>query len=899
MKKQYVKRILSMVFALMFVVGVLPITILAETDFGGKPAVSDFDEFSAKVSKLLSETMEDNYISAISLNTESSKMVVDGEEQPLVEGRDVTPITKDDAVMLPVRTLAECEDAAVIYDAEQSAATVQTEDREIVFTQGDITATVGDGETESKTSMLLTTEPELINDTMYVPLRTMVDFLGYDIETVGDNKLLLIKPYQTKRLIVKSEKKKIETYDAIQEITGFNDLHILQYETEEAAREAHKKLLLTDEADYIEPDLVVSTAEVHQSWGTDYIGADTYNQYLQENTNLDEVVVAVVDTGVDSEHTFLKDRIIPVNKNFVNSELNSNDEHSHGTHVAGIVVDATLPNVKILPVKVLDEDGYGTSLSIYNGMMFAIEQNCDVMNMSLGGYGKSELKEEATLAAVSENISVVVAAGNDTLDASMFSPANIEETVTVGAINKSDKYAYYSNYGSIVDIWAPGSYVNSSVPDNKFETKDGTSMASPHVAAAAAMLKTYDRTLSPRQIEGSLQEYAKELEIGEPNNTGVSKVLNVETLKDFRAVEAVEKPMADMQAGNYYQEELIVSLSCATEGATIRYTTDGTIPTADSGEVYTEPLTLRNSTRMIAKAFKEGALESYSLDNLYCVSEYPESLHYQKYSYYDKWKYTYQDTKAKYLKITFDENSYIPFPIVDSDDYLNAMINKYGLYIYDAKMNAVNNEYADIERDYFIFDELQGKSVIIPGSSFTIMLSGPYENNDYGFKVKSVEPLYEDRISVPEFVTPCGNDYYPRQEFSFFMLIGVSDINYEENKTVVLNSKENGDIYYTLDGSIPTKNSLKYTGPIALDEPKKIRARAYKDGYIESEAVYEDYYSSKYPESIHYQKRDYIFSIWQLHLMIKLILVPMILCLLCILRYVMIHQINIGQSSFM
>ena len=767
--------------------------------------------------------------------------------------------------MLPVRTLAGCEDAAVTYDAGQSAATVQTEDKEIVFTQGDITAAVSNGETELKTSMKLAAEPELIDDTMYVPLNTMADFLGYDTETVDDNKTLLTKPYQTKRLIVKSKEKKIETYNAVQEVTGFNDLHILQYETEEAAREAREKLLLADSVDYAEPDLVVSTAEVHQSWGTDYIGADTYNQYLQENTNLDEVVVAVVDTGVDSEHTFLKDRIIPVNKNFVNSDLNSNDGHSHGTHVAGIVVDATLPNVKILPVKVMGDDGKGTSLSVYNGTIFAIEQNCDVINMSLGGFGKSELDEEAVLAAVSENISVVVAAGNESVDAMMCSPASIEEAITVGAIAEhTGNYANYSNYGSVVDIWAPGSNVNSCIPDNKFEKKSGTSMASPHVAAAAAMLKTYDKTLSPRQIEGALQEYAKELEIGEPNNTGTSEVLNVETLKDFRAIEAVEKPQADIQAGEYYQDELVVSLSCATQGATIRYTTDGTIPMADSGEVYTEPLTLRQSTRLIAKAFKEGAMESYALDNLYCVSEYPENLHYQKYSYYDTWKYTYPDKNAKYLKITFDENSYIPFPNIDSDDYLNALLNKYGLYIYDAKMNAVNNEYADIERDYFIFDELQGKSVIVPGNSFTIMLRGACGNNDYGFKVKSVEPLYETRLSAPEFVTPCGNDYYPRQEYSTVMLIGASDIDYTENKTVVLDSKEGGDIYYTLDGSIPTKNSLKYTGPIVLDEPKKIRARAYKDGFIESEAVSEDYYSSKYPESIHYQKRDYIFrNMWE------------------------------------
>lgn len=863
MKKQYFKQILSVLFALIFTLGALP--ILAATDFdSASPAVDweGFDEFSSAVSMLLSETMEEDYVSAITLEVGNDEMVVNGKEKSLVEGRKVAAVTKDDVVLLPVRALAECEDAVVSYDTELSAATVQTEDGEIVFTKGAMTAAVSDGKTENSTLTSLVAEPELIDDTMYVPLDTIASFLGYNTESVDDNKLLLTKPYQTKRLIVKSKDRRVDSYGAVQEISGFNDLYILQYETEEDAREAHKNFLLTGLIEFVEPDFVVSPMEAHQSWGTDYIGADTYNQYLQENTNLDEVVVAVVDTGADSEHMFLKDRIIPVNKNFVNSEPNSNDGNSHGTHVSGIIADATLPNVKILPVKTMSDSGYGTSLSVYNGVMFAIMQDCDVINMSFSSVGKSELEQEAVLAAVSENISVVTAAGNDKVDAAMYSPANIEEAITVGAVTTAGKYADFSNYGTVVDIWAPGSSVNSSVPGNIFIKKSGTSMAAPHTAAAAAMLKTYDKTLSPRQIEWTLQKHARELMIGEPLNAGTSKVLSVEMLENFRKGDfpPVEKPQADVSPGDYYEEELVVSLSCATPGATIRYTTDGTIPTATDGKLYTEPLTLRESTRLIAKAFKAGAPESYTLDNLYCVSEYPESLHYQNYAYYDTWKYTYPDTQAKYLKITFDEDSYIPFPNENSVNYSEARISKYGLYIYDADLKTINNEYADIERKYFVYDELKGKSVIVSGNSFTIFLSCHHESGDYGFKVKSVEPLYEDRLSAPEFVMPCGNNYAERVEFSTSMNIGISDISYAENKTVVLNSKEGGEIYYTLDGSIPTKSSLKYIGPIALDEPKKIRARAYKEGYVESEAVSENYYSSKYPESMHYQKRDYYFN---------------------------------------
>ncbi len=874
MKSKHFKRILSLVLSLFLVLGALPMSAFAAGEDSSVEQESSewegFDEFSSEVSKLLGETMEDNYISAVTLEVGSAEMMVDGEEQSVVEGRNVTPVTKDDVIMLPVRALADCEDAAVDYDSGTKTATVQTEDSEIAFTRGKAAAAVNEGETEEETFTPLSAEPELIDGTMYVPLDAMADFLGYDTEVI-EEKVLLTKPYQTKRLIVKSAEDELETHGAVKEISGFRDLHILQYETEEAARKAQEKLMLTDGVEYVEPDTVVSTAEVHKSWGTDYIGADTYNAYLQESTGLEEVVVAVVDTGVDSEHVFLKDRIIPVNKNFVDSEPSSNDGHGHGTHVAGIVVDATLSSVKILPVKVLGSGGSGTSLSVYNGGMFAIEQNCDVINMSLGGYGKSELDRELVLSAVSHNIPVVVAAGNESADAMAFTPANVKEAITVGAIDRSGVYENYSNYGAAVDIWAPGSNINSSIPGDQFEQKSGTSMAAPHVVAAAAMLKTYNKALSPRQIEAALQAYAMESFIKEPGNTGTSKTLNVRKLKEFQKSEfpVVEKPVADVEPGTYYQEELSVTLSCATPGATIRYTTDGSIPTASSGEVYTGTLSLRESTRLIAKAFKEGALESYAFDSLYCVSSYPESLHYQEYSYYDTWEYTYPDASAKYLKITFDENTYFPFPEADTRipgcyAYNTACASKYGMQIFDGDERAIPNEYGDIERNDFILDELQGKSVIVKGNHFTLFLKFPLTKEDYGFRVKSVEPLYEERLSAPQFVTPCENEYQPRVEYATMMWIGTSNIHYAENKSVTLSSPEGGNIYYTLDGSRPTKNSLKYTGPITLDEPKKIRAKAFKDGYVESETVSETYYSSKYPESLHYAKRDYYFNyVWK------------------------------------
>ncbi len=264
------------------------------------------------------------------------------------------------------------------------------------------------------------------------------------------------------------------------------------------------------------------------------------------------------------------------------------------------------------------------------------------------------------------------------------------------------------------------------------------------------------------------------------------------------------------------------------------------------------------------QAFKPGCIDSYQVEETYFISEYPESLHYKNYNYYDTWTYTYPDENVKCLKVTFDEQTYLPFPApseegLRSGPYFDARLWKYGLYLYDKEKQPVNNEFAEIERTHFIHEELQGKSVIVSGNSFSMRLNFPLTGSDYGFKVKSVEPIYEERLSPPEFVTPCGNIYWPWSSFSKVMIMGPSEIDYAENKSVTLRSAENADIYYTLDGSIPTRNSLKYTGPILLDEPKKIRAKAFKNGYTESAAVSETYYSSKYPESLHNVKREYYF----------------------------------------
>lgn len=180
-------------------------------------------------------------------------------------------------------------------------------------------------------------------------------------------------------------------------------------------------------------------------------------------------------------------------KNFAGGS--DSDGQGHGTHVAGTIGSTTYGVAKktsLFAVKVLGDDGSGTNSAVIAGMDFvsghAKEENCPngvVVNMSLGGE-TSDAVNQAAKAIVDAGLFLAVAAGNDGKDASGSSPASEESACTVGATTSDDTLADYSNFGSVVDVLAPGTDILSTWPNGKTNTISGTSMASPHVAGLAA-----------------------------------------------------------------------------------------------------------------------------------------------------------------------------------------------------------------------------------------------------------------------------------------------------------------------------------------------------------------------------------------------------------------------------
>lgn len=253
----------------------------------------------------------------------------------------------------------------------------------------------------------------------------------------------------------------------------------------------------------------LSVSSAGMSWGSAYIQADKFAAYVKANSNR-TVKVAVVDSGVSS-HTKLSGRILK-GRDFVDNDSNPADKNGHGTHVAGVIVDCTPGiNVKILPVRVMNGAGYGSPSVVGNGIRYAVNNGAKVINLSLGGYDHYRYVEECVTYAHKKGVTVVAAAGNESDSTYYVCPAHMSTPIVVGAINNQGKRAWFSNFGSSLDIMAPGVSIKSCWLNGKYATASGTSMAAPHISAAAAMYWIMHPTATPSKIEYYVRCYAKDL----------------------------------------------------------------------------------------------------------------------------------------------------------------------------------------------------------------------------------------------------------------------------------------------------------------------------------------------------------------------------------------------------
>jgi hypothetical protein len=200
--------------------------------------------------------------------------------------------------------------------------------------------------------------------------------------------------------------------------------------------------------------------------------------------------VAVIDTGIDYLHRDLAARFTEERGANFADYGDPLDDNGHGTHVAGIVAGertGVAPEASLYAVKVLNGDGYGTETAVLQGMEWAIDKNVDVINMSLGSSYPSSAEKELVAIAAEQSISVACAAGNSG-DTRYEYPACYPGATSVAAVDSTKRRAHFSTRNDEVDVAAPGVAIYSCFPNDGYESLSGTSMATPHIAGAFALL---------------------------------------------------------------------------------------------------------------------------------------------------------------------------------------------------------------------------------------------------------------------------------------------------------------------------------------------------------------------------------------------------------------------------
>ncbi len=269
--------------------------------------------------------------------------------------------------------------------------------------------------------------------------------------------------------------------------------------------------------EYIETDRIIhlDATQVPATWGLDRV--DQRNLPLDSsytyNGTANAVSVYIIDTGIRLSHTEFAGRA-QSGYSVINDGRGTNDCNGHGTHVAGTVGGArygVAKEVNLYAVRVLDCKGSGLMSGVIAGVDWVASNHNgpSVANMSLGG-GASTSLDRAVRNAVATGVTFVVAAGNSNANACNESPARVAEAITVGATTSTDARASYSNWGSCVDVFAPGSSITSawSSGDSSVMTISGTSMASPHVAGVAALYLTDHPAATPAEVSTNIIDTA-------------------------------------------------------------------------------------------------------------------------------------------------------------------------------------------------------------------------------------------------------------------------------------------------------------------------------------------------------------------------------------------------------
>jgi subtilisin family serine protease len=279
-----------------------------------------------------------------------------------------------------------------------------------------------------------------------------------------------------------------------------------------------KKVRKDPSVKYVEHDQLmnVSFTQFTAPWGLDRIDQQSIplnGSYTYETTG-STVDAYIFDTGIRTDHNEFKSRI-RAGYNAISPDSIPEDDNGHGTHVAGVIGGTrygVAKGINLIPVKVLDQYGTGSFSQIIAGIDWAIANHTTrpaVGNVSISGELSVSL-DEALKRAIADGIVVTVAAGNNAEPARNASPGRVTEAITVGSVTNSDEWSSFSNFGTEIDILAPGTNITSAwhTGSNDINTISGTSMATPHVAGVVALYLEKFPKSTPEEVQAGLKKFA-------------------------------------------------------------------------------------------------------------------------------------------------------------------------------------------------------------------------------------------------------------------------------------------------------------------------------------------------------------------------------------------------------
>ena len=381
----------------------------------------------------------------------------------------------------------------------------------------------------------------------------------------------------------------------------------------------------------VEADAVVRLEATQEgaTWGLDRIDqrslplSSTYSYTAGPNA----VTAYVVDTGILATHSEFAGRVVAGYSSIADGQ-GTNDCNGHGTHVAGTIggtLFGVAKTVNLVPVRVLDCNGSGSWSGVIAGLDWIAAHHVAgtpaVANMSLGG-GASSSVDAAVQAVIADGVTVVVAAGNSNTDACTSSPARVAAAITVAATDSTDTRASFSNFGSCVDVFAPGVAITAAWSNGGTNTISGTSMASPHVAGAAALALSISPVSTPADVTSKLlgtatSSIVKNAGTGTPNRllfTGTTTTVPVEVTAPTAPTNVIAKAA---------KRAATVSWTRSSDGGSTL--TSNVVTVYSNGKRVTSTTVSGSATGATVKGLKGGVAYTFTVRAVNAVGSSPES----------------------------------------------------------------------------------------------------------------------------------------------------------------------------------------------------------------------------------------------------------------------------------